>query len=88
MQPLKATTKERITDSVAGWFLTQSIVVYVIGIKMFLSLVGNNSSQAGAVTACFAACVPLTAIMAEVFYRLIEVPSHGLSHAMFDWIRE
>lgn len=69
-----------------GWFLVQSILVYTLGIKLFQMLPIENSIAAVAV--CFFVVLLNTALGSEIFYRVVEVPSHVLSHIAFDWIRE
>lgn len=46
------------------------------------------ANGAASVAVCFFASVAATAVGAEGFYRVVEVPSHVLSHMAFDWIRE
>ncbi|KAJ4360226.1 uncharacterized protein N0V89_000786 [Didymosphaeria variabile] len=69
-----------------SWFLVQSILVYTMGIRLFQVLPIAN--EVASTVACFFVVLAATAMGSEVFYRVVEVPSHVLSHATFDWIRD
>ncbi|OAL42977.1 hypothetical protein IQ07DRAFT_525281, partial [Pyrenochaeta sp. DS3sAY3a] len=69
-----------------SFFLTQNLIIYTLGIKMYHSL--HISNNVAVVASCFFATLAATIGSAEVFYRVIEIPSHVLSHLVFDWIRE
>lgn len=72
-----------------GLFLTQSIILYTIGIKIYTRLSQeDNISFPVAVTTCLVVCIPVVAISAEIFYRLVDYPSQVLARVVFDWIRE
>lgn len=64
----------------------QSIVIYTLGIKLYQML--HISSDIGAVAVCFFVTLATSAVFTELFYRIIEVPSHVFSHSAFKWIRE
>ncbi|CAO2653388.1 Nn.00g027990.m01.CDS01 [Neocucurbitaria sp. VM-36] len=69
-----------------SYFLVQSIIIYTLGIKLYQTIhLANNTAT---VAVCFLVTLITSAASAEVFYRLVEVPSHVLSHVAFDWIRE
>ncbi|KAF8866738.1 hypothetical protein BDZ45DRAFT_639070 [Acephala macrosclerotiorum] len=70
-----------------AWFLTQSIIIYSVGIKLFLHLHKNGVSETGATIACLLVCVLTVIPMAEVFYRLIEIPSQTFARVAFEWMR-
>jgi peptidoglycan/LPS O-acetylase OafA/YrhL len=69
-----------------GFFLVQSIVVYTLGIKLYQML--HLSSDMAVVAVCFFVTLATSVGGAEIFYRIVEVPSQVLSHVAFDWIRE
>jgi peptidoglycan/LPS O-acetylase OafA/YrhL len=76
-----------LTDlPLSGLFLVQSIIVYTLGIKVYQAL--HIANDIAAVAICFFVTIAASVGGAEVFYRVIEVPSHVLSHVAFDWIRE
>lgn len=64
-----------LTKDVIAWFLTQSIIVYSIGIELFLHLHKNGASETDTIIACLIVCVLTIIPSAEVFYRLVEIPS-------------
>jgi hypothetical protein len=74
------------TNADTGFFFVQSIVIYTLGIKLYQALHLANDNAAIAV--CFFVTLAASAAGAELFYRLIDIPSHILSHVAFDWIRE
>ncbi|KAF2657854.1 hypothetical protein K491DRAFT_714146 [Lophiostoma macrostomum CBS 122681] len=68
-----------------SFFLTHCIITYTLGIKLYTSLhLAHNAS----IAVCFFVCFATSVVGAEIFYRCIEVPSHVLSHMVFEWIRE
>lgn len=69
-----------------SWFLVQSILVYTMGIRLYQAL--HMKEEVAATAVCFFAVLGATTVAAEIFYRVVEVPSHVLSHAAFDWIRD
>jgi hypothetical protein len=64
----------------------QSIILYTLGIKLYQTL--QIANDAAAVAVCFFVILVASAGGTEIFYRVVEVPSHALSHLAFDWIRE
>jgi hypothetical protein len=70
----------------AGFFLVQSIIVYTLGIKLYQML--HLSNDMAAVAVCFFVTLAASVGGAEMFYRIVEIPSQVLSHVAFDWIRE
>lgn len=57
-----------------------------MGIKLIQTL--HIASEVVATAACFFMVLVATAVGSEVFYRVVEVPSHVLSYTAFDWIRD
>jgi peptidoglycan/LPS O-acetylase OafA/YrhL len=74
-----------LTSPTLGLFLVQSIIIYTLGIQLYQMLEVANDMTAVAI--CFFVTIAASIGGAEIFYRLIEVPSHVLSHVAFDWIR-
>ena len=69
-----------------GFFLVQCIIIYTLGIKLYGTLhIANHNA---AIAVCFFVCLAASAVWAEVFYRVVEVPSHVFSHVVFEWIKE
>ncbi|KAK4983116.1 hypothetical protein LTR66_008951 [Elasticomyces elasticus] len=72
-----------------SYFLIQSIIVYTLGIKLFMHMTTNPSyNTANARGASFVACLATTIVAAEAFYRLVDRPSQAFARMVFDWIRE
>ena len=72
-----------------GWFLVQSLIIYTCGIRLFMHIQTTSTTSVEAtVVACFFACVPATAVFAELFHRLVDYPSQIFAHYVFDWIRK
>ncbi|CZR57145.1 uncharacterized protein PAC_07034 [Phialocephala subalpina] len=70
-----------------AWFLTQSIIIYSVGIKLFLHLHKNGASETEAIIACLLVCVLTVISTAEVFYRLVEIPSQRFAKVAWEWMR-
>lgn len=68
----------QLTINLVAWSLVQSIVIYSAGIKLYLHLHSKGASDAGATIACLIVSVLIVIPIAEVFYRLVEIPSQGL----------
>ncbi|KAB8298717.1 hypothetical protein EYC80_000892 [Monilinia laxa] len=72
-----------------SWFLVQSIIIYTVGIKLFVHLTETrNAPFEGAATGCFFVCLLTVIPSAEIFYRLIDFPSQAFARATFDWIKK
>jgi len=72
-----------------GFFAAQCLTAYTVGIKMFISLTQKHHlSTEGAGAAVFFACVPLTFIFAEMFHRIVDVPSRWLAKRFFIFLTE
>jgi peptidoglycan/LPS O-acetylase OafA/YrhL len=72
---------------VPGYFLTQSTLIYVVGIKVFSHLhQEDNISFPGSVMVTLITCLAVVVPAAEVFHRVVEVPSKICAHKFFDFI--
>ena len=70
-----------------GYFLLQSIFAYIVGIRVFDSLRNKHKiSSGGSVMVTLITCLAVTVPAAELFHRLIVVPSRYLSHNFHDFI--
>lgn len=91
MFPLASLAKEITLTLIIliGWFLLQSIVIYTAGIKLFMHLsIEKNLSVEAARVVCLFVCAIIVIIGAEVFHRLVDLPSKKLAFTVFDWIRK
>jgi peptidoglycan/LPS O-acetylase OafA/YrhL len=67
--------------------LLQSIFAYIVGIRVFESLRTNHGvSYGGSVMVTLITCIVITVPAAELFHRLIVVPSRYLSHNFYEFI--
>lgn len=80
-------TKAWLTKGMIAWFLTQSIIIYSMGMKLFLHWHKNGASEIGVIIACLLVCVLTVIPTAEVFYRLVEIPSQRFAKVAFEWMR-
>ena len=73
----------------SGFFLTQAIMIYTLGIILYMHLSTNRGmSTVPRMAICLLVSVTATVLGAEVFYRVIDHPSQVLAMRAFDWIRE
>jgi predicted neutral ceramidase superfamily lipid hydrolase len=72
-------------ELIPGFFLVQSIIIYTLGIKLYQVLYIDNN--VAAIVVCFFVTLAASAGGAEIFYRIVDVPSHVSSHLLFDWMR-
>ncbi|CAN9394583.1 unnamed protein product [Alternaria alternata] len=66
-----------------SWFLVQSIIIYTAGIKLYTHMVTAGMNNAASSFVCFLVCAPLVAIVAEVFYRVVDLPSVVLARSFW-----
>jgi hypothetical protein len=66
-----------------GWFLVQSIIIYTAGIQLYTHMVAAGMNGAASSFVCFLVCAPLVAVTAEVFYRLVDLPSVVLARGFW-----
>ncbi|KAL6717679.1 hypothetical protein ACLMJK_005594 [Lecanora helva] len=72
-----------------SFFLAQSIIIYTIGIKLFMHLsIDRGVATVPTRIICLLVSAITTLLGGEVFYRLIDYPSNVFAKRMFDWIRE
>lgn len=71
-----------------GWFLTQSLIIYTVGIQLDLRLqYVDGWAPVTSALAVFSAMFVLTVVCADLFTRLVDNPSKWLADWLFDWIR-
>lgn len=69
------------------YFLIQSTMIYVVGIKVFAQLHRyDNIYFSGSTVAILITFLAVVVSTAEVFHRVIEVPSKILTHKFYDFI--
>ncbi|KAF2112818.1 hypothetical protein BDV96DRAFT_663605 [Lophiotrema nucula] len=69
-------------------FLVQPILIYTAGIKLYLRLHSSALSHEVSTLICFLLCLPLVVVASEVFYRIVDVPSMGVAHWIWAWMRK
>lgn len=71
-----------------GLFLTQSLVVWTIGIKVFLQLHSEGGAEKGlAIFTSFLASSAATVVFGEAFYRIIDLPSQQAAISVYAWLK-
>ncbi|KAI4706903.1 hypothetical protein J4E89_008237 [Alternaria sp. Ai002NY15] len=58
-----------------SYFLVQSILIYTAGIKLYTHMADAGMSGSLSTFVCFLVCAPLVAIVGEIFYRVVDLPS-------------
>ncbi|EEA23284.1 hypothetical protein TMatcc_002141 [Talaromyces marneffei ATCC 18224] len=70
-----------------SYFLLQSILAYIVGIPVFESLRNHHGiPYGGSVMVTLITCIAVTVPAAELFQRLIVVPSRYFSHIFYEFI--
>ncbi|KAL1970097.1 hypothetical protein VTN77DRAFT_6502 [Rasamsonia byssochlamydoides] len=69
-----------------SYFLIQSNMIYIVGIRVFTQLRREGLSFAGSTVVTLITCLAVTIPAAEAFYRLVELPSKVLAHRFYDFI--
>jgi hypothetical protein len=74
-----------------AYFLMQGIIVYTLGIRLFLHLTDGEHSAGwsfpAAVGTVLVSCLVTTGVAAEVMYWCVEVPARRGSTVLFEWVR-
>lgn len=72
-----------------SWFLTQSCIIYTVGLQLNLRLQHVDHWTAPlAQFVTFLACLVTTLVCADIFTRLVDHPSKWLAEWLWDWIRK
>ncbi|KAL5320386.1 hypothetical protein ACEPPN_011187 [Leptodophora sp. 'Broadleaf-Isolate-01'] len=70
-----------------SFFLIQSTIIYLLGIKLFIRLQDvSKASFSGSVIVTLMTCLIVIIPLAELFHRLVVMPSKAFSHICFDFI--
>ncbi|KAF2178608.1 hypothetical protein K469DRAFT_598866 [Zopfia rhizophila CBS 207.26] len=67
-------------------FLTQPLLIYTIGIKLYMYTYAMGWSHEAATFVCLIVCLPLVALAAEMFYRIFDVPSVSIAKETWAWV--
>lgn len=74
------------TDKTPGVFLVQSIIVYTVGIKLWMFMDDAGTNSAVSTLAIFGVCASLVGVGSEMFYRLVDLPSIATAKAFWTWM--
>ncbi|RDW66689.1 hypothetical protein BP5796_09438 [Coleophoma crateriformis] len=70
-----------------SYFLVQSIIIYLVGTLVFRKVRrDDNSTSSAAAIASLISCLAITVPAAEIFHRLIELPSKVFAHKLYDFV--
>ncbi|KAJ4370385.1 hypothetical protein N0V83_004903 [Neocucurbitaria cava] len=67
-------------------FLVQSLVIYSVGIKLYLHINTTGTGKAANNLACFCVCASSVAVASEIFYRLVDLPSIVVARKCWKWM--
>ncbi|KAJ4987806.1 hypothetical protein SVAN01_06686 [Stagonosporopsis vannaccii] len=67
-------------------FLVQSIIIYTVGIKLWMYMDGAGVSSAVSTLASFIACASSVALASEIFYRIVDLPSIAAAKASWTFM--
>lgn len=72
-----------------GFFLIQSTMIYIVGIRVFMHLrYKKDMSFPGSTIVTLITCLAVVIPAAEAFHWLVEKPSKLLAHKSFEWITD
>lgn len=70
-----------------GYFLIQSTLIYIVGIRVFTKLHHDDGIDfRGSTMVTFITCLAVVVPAAEIFHRVVEVPSKVFAHTFYDFI--
>lgn len=64
----------------------QSIIIYTVGIKLWVSMDDAGVSGAVNTLASFVVCASLVAVASEIFYRLVDLQSIAAAKAFWTFM--
>ena len=73
-------------DQNVGVFLVQSIIVYTIGIKLWMHMDNKGIASMVSTLASFVVCASSVALASEIFYRAIDLPSIAAAKAFWEFM--
>ena len=74
-----------VTKTSQGYFLIQSTMIFLVGIKTFNGIRERNSFPTSVVVSLIASLAVIIP-SAELFYRLVQQPSKSAAHLFYDFI--
>lgn len=70
-----------------GYFLIQSTLIYLVGIRVFSKLHHEDSiSFSGSTVVTLITCIAVVVPAAEIYHRVIVVLSKAVAHKFYDLI--
>ena len=77
-----------VADTAAGIFVAQSLVIYTLGLKLFIYVqVGLHMSAAASSGIVLLATIPSILLSAEIFHRMVDIPARWIGRAFFNWLK-
>ncbi|KAJ4312396.1 hypothetical protein N0V94_007464 [Neodidymelliopsis sp. IMI 364377] len=67
-------------------FLVQSIIIYTVGIKLWMFMKDSGVNNEVCTLASFVVCASSVAVGSEIFYRLVDLPSIAAAKAFWTWM--
>lgn len=64
----------------------QSIIIYTVGVKLWLFMDDAGVRSELNSLASFAVCSSLVALASEIFYRLVDLPSIAAAKGFWTWM--
>lgn len=75
-----------VANKQPGVFLVQSIIIYTVGIKLWMVMANAGVNNAVSTLASFAVCATSVALSSEIFYRLVDLPSIAAAKALWKFM--
>jgi uncharacterized membrane protein len=76
-----------LTSNLAGLFVTQSVIFWTVGIKLFMHFHRHQGlSSPLAKLAVFVISTIATLVSGEVYFRFIDMPSQWLAQHLHLWL--
>jgi hypothetical protein len=70
-----------------GYFLIQSTLIYLVGIRVFFKLHHKDSiSFLGSTVVTLITCISVVVPATEIYHRVLVVPSKAFAHKFYDLI--
>ncbi|KAF2644161.1 hypothetical protein P280DRAFT_496572 [Massarina eburnea CBS 473.64] len=66
-------------------FLVQPLLLYVVGIRLYMRVHTSGGSHELTTLVCFIVCVPVVGIASEIFHRMIDLPSVMVAREAWVW---
>lgn len=82
-----ALSRSALTCRSLAFFVAQSLLVYTIGLMLYVALRSQDISSAGANAVVFIVIVPSILCFGEIFYRVVDKPAEWLGRGIFHWTR-